>query len=218
MYIELHPAYRVDGYSRVDSSEEEVLRVSTKRNMDYTKTLKKSLNAGIVGDKRPGFQFCAESTFDNPRVGNTKCIFIDRSLVDICRSSHERSAYPRDGWSLLKGVEHAILSCNASCRQIIHLHDHRLEIFASFFFPRYEDVFSSKESALKLFDFCGVKLSVEEVAEIEMFVESSRKYVGRDFDPSAELERHILDSVLSLLDYDVSEYFCHLIRNECSYA
>ena len=217
MYIELHPAYRINGYSHADFSEKEVSRLSAKRKINYTKMFEKSLNASLVGDKRPSFQFCAESSFDNLGLDNTKCIFVDRSLVDICRSSHKRSVDPQDGWSLIKGVEHAILSYNASCRQIIYLHDHRPEIFSSFLFPRYEDIFSSRESAIKLFDFCGVELSMEEVLGIEAFIESSQKYVGRTFDPSSTLERFIRESIISLLDYDASEHFCRLTGNGRSY-
>ena len=93
LYTELHRPYRIDGYSQHELTEE-VVSKTPKSHLHYRRNatiLRKSIDAEFVGDKRPSFQFCAESSFDNLGIANTKCIYIDRSLVDICRSSHKQS-------------------------------------------------------------------------------------------------------------------------------
>ena len=216
MYTELYSSHRIDGYCRTDWSKEAVIRMLRSHpheKVNFT-MLAKSLSAKLIGDKRPNFQFCAESSFDNLGIKNTKCIFIDRSLVDICRSSHKRSENPNDlSWSLEKGVEHTILLYNASCRQIIHLYDSRPDIFSSFLFPTYEDVFSSPKKAINLFDFCGVGLSEQEVILVNKFVENSQKYISKVIDHTDPLEVHIREAISSLLDREIHEHFCTITGN-----
>jgi tetratricopeptide (TPR) repeat protein len=221
MYTELHLPFRVNGYSRLDFSEKEV-SARLKSQLEYSKQNfpipLKSISAKLIGDKRPGFQFCAESTFDNLGIDNIKCIFIDRSLVDICRSSHRRSENSNDlFWTIERGVEYAILVYNASCRQIIHLHDNRPDIFSSFLFPTYEDVFSSTEKVLELMNFCGVELSAEETGDVDVFIRNSQKYVSNKVDPSDPLDIHIRKSISKLLDHDVHERFCIVTGNNRKY-
>ena len=98
MYTELHNHYRINGYCQSDLSEEVVSKkLKSDPHRDSNKLiLAKSKNAKLIGDKRPYFQFCAESSFDNLGIENTKCLFIDRSLIDICRSSQKRSEDPND--------------------------------------------------------------------------------------------------------------------------
>jgi len=220
MYIELHDPLRIDGYSPTDLSNEVVIeKLKSHPHEKVNSTiLTKSLSAKLIGDKRPLFQFCAESSFDNLGIVNTKCIFIDRSLVDICRSSHKRSENPNDlSFSLEKGVEHTILLYNASCRQIIHLHNSRPDIFSSFLFPTYEDVFSSPKKAIELFDFCGVELSEQERILVNKFVEDSQKYIRKTIDPDNPIEVHIREAIYSLLDRKDHEHFCDITGNYRNY-
>ena len=180
--------------------------------------LKKSLGAEWVGDKRPYFQFCAESSFDNLGIKNTKCIFLDRSIIDICRSAHKRAENPNDpSWSLEKGVEHTILTYNASCRQIIHIYENRPDIFSSFIFPTYGEVFSSAEKAVKLFEFCGVELSESETILIDRFIKDSQEYTNKTTDPNNPLEVHIRESISLLLDKEVHKHFCNITGNRRNY-
>ena len=219
LYTELHRPYRIDGYSQHELTEE-VVSKTPKSHLHYRRNatiLKKSIDAKFVGDKRPSFQFCAESSFDNLGIANTKCIYIDRSLVDICRSSHKRSENPIDKWSLERGIEHTILLYNASCRQIIHLHDNRPDIFSSFLFPTYEDVFSSPEKAIKLFEFCRVELSEDEIFAVNNFIEKSQEYVFKKNNPNDPLEMHIRKSIALLLDHSSHERFCTITGNHRNY-
>lgn len=219
IYTELYPPFRIDGYCQSDFSEEVVLRnlESSHRKENHTSILTKSSDAKLIGDKRPNFQFCAESTFDNLGIENTKCIYIDRSLVDICRSTHLRSENLDDPWQLEKGVEYTILLYNASCRQMIHLQKNRPDVLSSFLFPAYEDVFSSTEKAIELFDFCGVNLSKEEATRIDHYVRSSQKYTNKKIDPSDALEVHIRKSISFLLDHGAHEQFCTITGNRRNY-
>ena len=110
-----------------------------------------------------------------------------------------------------------ILLYNASCRQIIHLHNTRPDIFSSFLFPTYEDVFSSAKKALQLFEFCGIKLLKEETAEVEDFVKKSQQYVEKRVDLNNSIESHIRESIAKLLDQDVHERFCVATGNHRNY-
>ena len=220
MYTELSNPFRIDGYFEDDLSKKLVTR--TLKIHPHKKTnsiiLKKSLGAEWVGDKRPYFQFCAESSFDNLGIKNTKCIFLDRSIIDICRSAHKRAENPNDpSWSLEKGVEHTILTYNASCRQIIHIYKNRPDIFSSFIFPTYEEVFSSAEKAVKLFEFCGVELSESETMLIDRFIKDSQEYTIKTTNPNNPLEVHIRESISLLLDHEVHEHFCNITGNRRNY-
>jgi len=220
IYHELHSPFRIDGYSISDLSKTFVSRnLKTHQHKNINSDIfAKSLNSKIVGDKRPYFQFCAESTFDNLGVNNTMCLFIDRSLVDICRSSHARSVCPDDlSWPREQGVEHTILMYNASCRQIIYLHDKRPDIFSSFLFPAYEDIFSSEEKAIQLFNFCGIRLSEDETIQVKKFVKESRKHTKTKVDPSDSLEIYIRTSISNLLDHESHERFCIITGNHRIY-
>ena len=221
VYNELYSAFRIDGYSQSDFAEKKVVHKleSSANSMVNSQIAIKSLNSKtIIGDKTPYFQFCAEATFNNLGIEDTRCIFIDRSLADVCRSSHKRSENPNDlKWSLEKGVEHTILLYNASCRQIIHLHDNRPDIFSSFLFPTYEDTFSSAKKAFELFDFCGIELLKSETDQVKAFIRNSQKHVSNKFDPSHSLEIHIRDSISKLLDQNVHKRFCVVTGNHRDY-
>ena len=221
MYTELYSPYRIEGYLESDFSQNmilEKLKVHLHGKQDSL-IFFKNQHSKVIGDKRPHFQFCAESSFDNIGKGRFKCIFIDRSLVDICRSSHRRSVNKDDhGWGLERGVEHTILVYNASCRQINYFYDNRPDVFSSFLFPSYENIFSCTESAIKLFDFCGVELSEEELKEAEFFIDDSRKYVKKKIDLTNHLEAHIKESLFKLLDREAHEKFCDITGNRRNYC
>ena len=219
IYIEIHNPFRIDGYLESDMSEEAISRKlrlhPNKKNNSII--LQKSSVSNLVGDKRPNFQFCAESSFDNLGTQSTKCIYIDRSLVDICRSSYKRSENPNDSWPLEKGVVHTILLYNASCRQIIHLHESRPEIFSSFLFPTYEDIFSSAKSAMKLFKFCEINLSEEEVLQVHSFIKSSQRLIVNRADSTDSLDLYIKRTISRFLDRSVHEDFCAITGNHRNY-
>ena len=217
LYYELYDCYRIDGYSSLDFSSprvEEAIKSQIINRSDEHKLnisiFAKSNSPKIIGDKRPGFQFCAESTFDNLGVKNTKCIYIDRSLVDICRSSHIRSKDPSKNWSLEHGVENRVLAYNASCRQILHLYHNRPDIFSSFMFVSYRDVFLSVKKSLDLFRFLGITLSPEEHCALGQFLENSRCFVDRKVILNSSLESHIRATINNLLDQSVYRQFCRV--------
>ena len=106
---------------------------------------------------------------------------------------------------------------NASCRQIIYLHDKRPDIFSSFLFPAYEDIFSSEEKAIQLFNFCGIRLSEDETIQVKKFVKESRKYTKTKVDPSDSLEIHIRTSISNLLDHESHVRFCIITGNHRIY-
>ena len=221
MYTELHNHYRINGYSQSDLSEEGVSKqLKSNPHKDSNRLiLAKSKEAKLIGDKRPLFQYCAESSFDNLGIENTKCLFIDRSLIDICKSSQKWSEDPNDPtWPREKGIVYTILLYNASCRQIIHLHDKRPDIFSSFLFPSYENVFFSTEYAIKIFDFCEIELSSNELVKVEAFITQSRKYHIKKADPADPSEEAIRKSISCFLDCKTHERFCTITGNYRDYT
>ncbi len=221
IYNELYLPFRINGYLPSDFSENKIkekLQSHPHKSLDAN-TFKKHKHSKIIGDKRPYFQFCAESTFDNISKGGFKCIFIDRSLIDICRSSHKRAENIRDyTWDLERGIEHTILFYNASCRQIMHLHANRSDVFSSFLFPAYENIFSITKSALELMVSSGIELTEKESGDVKEFVNNSRKYVNKQIDPSSHLDIYIKESIARLLDHEAHENFCAITGNWRSYS
>ena len=219
IYTELYSSYRINGYSKIDFIEHNILeRLKAHRHAkNDSKIFLKNKHSKIIGDKRPSFQFCAESTFDNIGKENFKSIFVDRSLVDICRSSHKRSENIEDSWNLERGVEHTILLYNASCRQIVYLHDNRPDVFSSFVFPSYENIFTSAQVAIELMRFCGVELTAVESVELNEFIDHSKNYVSKYIDPASPLESHIKDSISKLLDREAHNKFCTITGNVRNY-
>ncbi len=219
IYTELHPWNKIGGYSPADFLEESIQKkiTTSKKFQINKKILSRHPNSKIIGDKRPGFQYIAESTFDNFEDKEVKCIYIDRSLIDICRSSHKRSQDKKDPWSIERGIEHTILSYNASCRQIIHLYNHRPEIFSQFMFPKYENVFSSIEAALDVIKFSEIDYSQDELSKLQSYIITSKKYTTRYVEPGDSLDIYIRESICKLLDYEIHDEFCSITCNHRKY-
>ena len=219
IYTELYSSYRINGYSETDFIENNILeklKAHRHAKIDLNIFLKNQ-HSKVIGDKRPSFQFCAESTFDNIGKDRFKCIFVDRSLIDICRSSHKRSENIEDSWNLERGIEHTILLYNASCRQIVYLHDNRPDVLSTFTFPSYENIFTSTQLALKLINFCGVELTTVESIELNEFIDDSKKYVSKHIDPTSPLEKHIKESISKLMDREAHNKFCTITGNVRDY-
>ena len=219
IYTELYSPFRIDGYFPSDFSRNKItekLKTHPHRKTDL-KTFSKHNNSKIIGDKLPLFQFSSESTFDNISQEKFKCIFIDRSLIDICRSTHKRSENVNDKWSLEKGIEHTVLLYNASCRQIIHLYENRPDIFSSFVFINYEKVFTSTEFALNLIDFLEVPLTDMESLQVQEFINKSKKVVYRQIESNNTLELSIRKNISKLIDHEVHEKFINITGNHRNY-
>lgn len=222
LYKELYPALRLNGYTPQDFTQQVLFeRISSaQRGRRRTKDInnleifRRNGTSLCIGDKRPFFQFCAESTFDNFSESQVKVIFIDRSLVDICRSSHKKSVKPHDRWS----IEHTILMYNASCRQIVHLSQSRPEIFKQFLFPRYEKIFSDEVFARDLFDYASLKLAGEQLASFCEYIKASRRIALARRNVDSLLEKQIAYCINKYLDLESHRRFCDVTGNFRDYC
>lgn len=219
MYTEIYSPFRLEGYSRSDFSYERIHQISHEHpsGKEIEKMLSRHSHSILIGDKRPYFEFCAESTFDNIGGENFKCIYSDRHLVDICMSSHKRSVALNDRWSVEKGIEHTILLFNASCRQVLYLYDNRPEIFSAFRFVSYETIFGSVAPALELFNFCGLRLLEDEHLALSNFIDVSKPYSRKSFDESNPLVTTIKECIMRLLDFQAYDRFCAVTGNKRCY-
>ena len=219
IYTELYPhQFNIEGYATSDFTTERICkRLKNSPHQRNKKIFLRNSNSKVVGDKRPSFQFCAESTFDNFSDNEVKFIFIDRSLIDICRSSHKKSLKLKDKWSLTRGIEHSILAYNASCRQIIHLHEYRKDIIDNTMFPTYEDIFTKIDTAQNILKLFSLDYSDDELDDVKNFIDKSQKYVFSSKEKDESLERYIKKAISSLLDHNIHEEFCSITRNSRSY-
>lgn len=213
IYTELYTPFRLDGYSPTCFSEaklRELAEINPRSNVILNLFNQKHSCSKVIGDKRPYFEFCAESTFDNMDKESFKTIYMERSLIDICRSAYKRSVNPKDRWSSEKGIEHTVLLFNASCRQILHLHDNRQDVFSRFIFVRYEQIFGSIECALSLIESCDIEYSPVEADQLDHFIQKSRPFLDKEINPLDSVEIYIKDVIFRLLDRDVYERFANV--------
>jgi tetratricopeptide (TPR) repeat protein len=211
MYTELYPI-RINGYTPDDFSSETIAhKLKLFPYLINTNTFKRNQTSVCLGDKRPGFQFCLESTYDNFPLGKVKTIFIDRYLVDVCRSFHKRAENIKDtSWPMQNGIEHAVLVYNASCRQVIHLHDNRKEIMNEIYFANYEEVFTNLDSATKLFNFASLDLNEQESLQLQQYIDKSREIASKDRGTNSDLDKLICSKIKELLDYESHQRFCEI--------
>lgn len=222
MYTELFSCFRVDGYKAEDFSRASILsRLSTHNHQkrDQLVFQKRHINAKFVGDKRPGFQYCIESTYDNFLPGQVSTVFLVRDLFSVCKSSHKRSINSIDPWPLERGIEFAILQFNATARQINYLFNHRRDVFESIIFVWYDAVFTNKDIALGIFDWLKLELSLEESDQFDVFIQKSTDLVNSKYakliDPSyAEhsLDDYINSAIERYVDAEAHQQFCRITK------
>jgi tetratricopeptide (TPR) repeat protein len=222
MYTELYSAFRVDGYKAKDFSQASILSALSKHPLqkkDRSIFQKRHLSSKFVGDKRPGFQYCMESTFDNFPPGQVNTIFLVRDLFSICKSSHKRSIKPGDPWPMEKGIEFAILQYNATVRQINYLYSHRRDVFESITFTRYAEVFTDKDIARGIFDGLRIELSPEELDQFDDFTKKSADLVNSKSTKIIDLnysEQLLDDSINAAIeryvDAEAHRQFCRISK------
>jgi hypothetical protein len=100
----------------------------------------------------------------------------------------------------------------------MHLHANRSDVFSSFLFPAYDNIFSITKSALELMVSSGIELTEKESGDVKEFVNNSRKYVNKQIDPSSHLDIYIKESIARLLDHEAHENFCAITGNWRSYS
>ena len=214
MYTELYSPYRLEGYTCGDfkaKTIKEKLKLRSKKSSDLTTYNDRNKTSKFIGDKRPQYQFCAQATYDNLPTGTLTAIYAARPLFYIALSAHRRAVNNNDkNWPTGKGVEYTILLYNASCKQMNYLYKKRREVFDSFSFAWYSEVFMSTDSAIKLIEETGIHLTPHESSNVSKFIEDScaiiRESASRHHD--LELERTIKDAIENLLDAEEHEAFC----------
>jgi tetratricopeptide (TPR) repeat protein len=207
LYTELYRCYDLKGYIPSQFCKNR-LKHNLKKHAHAAKdvkTFEKNDSSKFVGDKRPYFQFSAESTYDNFLGIEKKFIYILRPLAQICLSSLKRSLDPVDTWSAEKNIIYTVLLYNASCRQMIHLHNSRTEIFNTFFYVHYENIFTDVNVGLNLFQTIGASIDGYE-KKIEAFIASSAEKV-RNSSSAAKQNSTIEDIIDKYLDKDVHTAF-----------
>jgi len=222
MYTELYSAYRVDGYKAKDFSQASILNALNKHPLQKKDRLiyqKRHLGSKFVGDKRPGFQYCLESTYDNFTPGQVSTIFIVRDLFSVCKSSHKRSIKPGDPWPLEKGIEFVILQYNATARQVNYLYNHRRDVFESITFVWYAKVFTNKDIAHGIFNGLGIEISLEESSQLDAFMKKSADLVNSKstklIDPSYSehsLDNSINTAIKRYVDVEAHQQFCRISK------
>ena len=222
MYKELFSCYRVDGYKAKDFSQASILSALSKnpfRKKDRLIFQKRHLTAKFVGDKRPGFQYCIESTYDNFLPGQVSTIFIVRDLFSVCKSSHKRSIKPGDPWPLGKGIEFVILQYNATARQVNYLYSHRRDVFESIVFVWYTTVFTNKDIAHGIFNGLKLELSLEESDQLDLFIQESAELVNSKSTKLIDLSyaEHSLDDYINsaikrYIDIEAHQQFCKISK------
>ncbi len=211
MYTELYPGLRLEGYRPSDFKRTPIAnRISRSKNKHDNEIIlnTRHANSAFVGDKRPTFQFCIESTHDNFSPNQCTTIYIARDLASICKSSHARASNPSDHhWPAERGIEHTVLQYNASCRQIIHLFNNRREIYNSLIFVWYSDFFQSKERAHCLLEQVGIDLTPDERLSFDGFMEHSSLKVNQSRAKNRQLAADIELAINTLLDWDAHRAF-----------
>lgn len=211
MYTELYPGLRLEGYRPSDFKRIPIAnRISRSKNKHDNETIlnERHDNSAFVGDKRPQFQFCIESTHDNFSPNQCTTVYIARDLASICKSAHARASNPSDHrWPAERGIEHTVLQYNASCRQIIHLYKNRKDIFKSVIFVWYADFFQSKERAHDLLEQIGIELTSDERLGFDGFMEHSSSKVNQSRAKNHQLAADIELAINTLLDRDAHRAF-----------
>lgn len=183
VYTELYDPARLNGYESSDFSQAR-LQAALQRHpfaSDCTIFDRKHAISSWIGDKRPNFHFCLESTFDNlAKTQVVRTVFIQRDLRDVLRSSHHRSENRDDQfWRREHGMEYTVLLHNATVRLLLDLHQRRPEIYESIFFVGYHDVFANPACSLQIFDWLDVELTEAELAQHSLFLGGSAPYANR---------------------------------------
>jgi tetratricopeptide (TPR) repeat protein len=211
LYTEFYIPFRIDGYSAADFDTATIAqRLGASDHTINHNIFARNPTSTVIGDKRPYYQFSAESTFDNFRPGQVRVLYVHRPLHDICRSTHIRSENPSDySWNLECGVEHTILTYNASCRQFIHLYNHRRDVFNTITFVDYTPTFSDFELARSIFERHELPLDSQEELELHAFIEKSAAIAKRRRNYDA-LDYHIKRSMLTYLDVDAHRRFLEI--------
>jgi tetratricopeptide (TPR) repeat protein len=222
MYTELFSYFRVDGYKAEDFSQSSIQRALCNhphQARDQIIFQERHLSAKFVGDKRPGFQYCIQSTYDNFAPGQVTTVFMARDLFSVCKSSHQRSIKPGDAWPIERGIEYVILDYNATIRQINYLYNHRQDVFESILFVLYSAVFASKDIALGIFDSLGLGLSLEESARLDEFIQESVDLVNSKSTKlietgSAEqlLNDYVNAAIERYVDVEAHQQFCRISK------
>ncbi len=214
MYTELYPGLRLEGYQPSDFKRTPIVnRISRSKNKHDNETIlnERHASSAFVGDKRPTFQFCIESTHDNFSPNQCTTIYIARDLASICKSAHARASNPSDHrWPAERGIEHTILQYNASCRQIIHLHNNRNKIFKSIIFVWYADFFQSKQAAHGLLEQVGIELTSDERLSFDAFMDHSSSKVNQSRTKNRQLAADIERAIDTLLDRDAHRAFADI--------
>ena len=211
LYTELYQCYVLKGYTPSQFCEASLRNKLINHNHAGrdNNTFEKNNISKFIGDKRPYFQFSAESTYDNFLGIEKKFIYILRPLAQICLSSLKRSLDPVDTWSAEKNVIYTVLLYNASCRQMLHLYKYRHEIFNTFFYVNYEEIFTELNVSLNLFQVIGASIDGYE-KKIEAFIEKSISKVKNS--SSAAREHSIIEGVIDkYLDKDVHTAFLEAV-------
>lgn len=203
LYTELYDPSRVNGYQAVDFASES-LKVSLQSHPHLDdRSLFDARHSGSlwIGDKRPNFQFCLESTYENVCSRyRMQTIFIHRDLRSVLRSVHRRSEDSRDSsWGLEQGIEYTVLLYNATIYLMLDLYRRRPEVFRSILFVRYEEVFAGSDVIQSVWRSLGVELLSDEQSAVAGFLEASARHVHRS-DPRDELSCRIDAVVERYLD------------------
>ena len=211
LYTELYDCYDLKGYIPSQFCKNRLrhnLKKHSKERDTKTFEIKNDISK-FIGDKRPYFQFDAESTYDNFLGIEKKFIYILRPLAQICLSSRKRSLDPVDKWSAEKNIIYTVLLYNASCRQMIHLCNSRPEIFNTFHYVHYEDIFTDVNVGLNLFQDIGASIDGYE-KQIGAFIESSAEKVKSS--SSAAKQNSTIEGIIDkYLDKDVHTAFLEAI-------
>ncbi len=209
VYTELHDPARLNGYFCSDFSQANLQAALQRHAWASDRTIfdQKHAISKWVGDKRPNFHFCLESTFDNmSRYQSIRTIFIQRDLRDVLRSSHQRSENRDDqSWRREHGMEYTVLLYNATVRLLLDLHERRPEIYDSIFFVSYENVFANPVCSLRIFDWLDVELTVAEQAQHQTFLKASAPYASRP-QRQDELGKKIDVIIERYLDRDAQQH------------
>lgn len=219
MYTELYNPMRIEGYTANEFSAIAIQsKLGNRPNAEKErKTFQdKHLTSKYIGDKRPGFQFCLESTYDNLHdSANLTTIYLHRDVHSVARSyqmrkiKRLRSSGANKGWNDMWDIRYAVLSYNASCRQILHLNRVRPDVYETISFVNYKDVLSNIEEAISVFEGVNIQLDAEELEQLESFIQHSSPFASRE-KKRDELGDEVELAIDQLLDKNAHDEFCEL--------
>ena len=219
LYTELYDPMRIEGYTANEFSAKAIQgKFSNRQNVEKERQIfqNKHSTSKYIGDKRPGFQFCLESTYDNLHASaKVAAIYLHRDIHSVARSyqmrkvKNLRSSGINKGWNDMWDLRYAILYYNSSCRQILHLNKVRPDVYQAITFVSYNDVLSAVDRALSVFAGINIQLDAEELQRLESFIQHSSTFASRE-KKSDELGGEIDLAIDQLLDKKAHNEFCEL--------